>query len=496
MSYSGVFGGVSGATDETHLIPVQPAPTAPIRQTAAPSVMAPAPYRATAVEQPTSIVTPDCADYQYVVSYKPLGRTGTVRAGTPVVAGRKISWDSSIVGADFPKSWVSWRNGNAGDEQARVGLTTATKAFLIGFSLLGPNDGVLYVGAVSTLDVPMEKMQDFLSGLLRTPKRVEPPTLGLVAYAVVPPKAGLPPLPSVREVSYPARIGPTYSVNVARQVAVSAAIAKKEALVAMISGEIFGGLAVRSSQDLIIPGEREVLAALAALSGVPGLTELPASATAAMATLVAEAEAAKSMAPEDGDKAVADVLARIAAMQTAVAGDLSGKRAALAAGAASLAGAQAAASAYAGQARATEAEVRRLVQDKINLVESRPAFTALSAGEKHAVHCIMLTKAAPLIASRVAVAQPRVDALVSISPADFATAVANASVAYDQAISSVDAIFAAATAKAEAIRKQIALDWYARDFHGLPVWMWGAGGAVVLLGGALVVRKLKSKKAT
>jgi hypothetical protein len=440
-------------------------------------------------------VTPDCADYQYVVSYKPLGRTGTVRAGTPVVAGRKISWDPSIVGADFPKSWVSWRNGNAGDEQVRVGLTTATKCFLVGFTLLGPNDGVLYVGAVSTLDVPMEKMQDFLSGLLRTPKRVEPPTLGLVAYAVVPPKAtgGNMPLPSATEVAYPARIGPTYSVYMARAVAVSAAIAKKEALVAMISGEIFGGLAVRSSQDLIIPGEREVLAALAALSGVPGLTELPASATAAMATMVAEAEAAKQMTPEDGDKAVADVLARIAAMQTAVAGDLSGKRAALAAGAASLAGAQAAASAYAGQARATEAEVRRLVQDKINLVESRPAFTALSAGEKHAVHCIMLTKAAPLIASRVAVAQPRVDALVSISPADFATAVANASVAYDQAISSVDAIFAAATAKAEAIRKQIALDWYARDFHGLPVWMWGAGGAVVLLGGALVVRKLKSK---
>ena len=32
-------------------------------------------------------------------------------------------------------------------------------------------------------------------------------------------------------------------------------------------------------------------------------------------------------------------------------------------------------------------------------------------------------------------------------------------------------------------------------FLGLPIWAWGAGGAVVLLGGALVIRKMKSKKA-
>ena len=62
MSYSG---GVFGATDEMHLIPALPAPTAPIRQTAAPSVMAPAPYRAAPsaaklaadAERPTSIVS-------------------------------------------------------------------------------------------------------------------------------------------------------------------------------------------------------------------------------------------------------------------------------------------------------------------------------------------------------------------------------------------------------------------------------------------------------
>lgn len=32
-------------------------------------------------------------------------------------------------------------------------------------------------------------------------------------------------------------------------------------------------------------------------------------------------------------------------------------------------------------------------------------------------------------------------------------------------------------------------------FLGLPIWAWGAGGAVVLLGGALLVRKMKNKKA-
>jgi hypothetical protein len=35
----------------------------------------------------------------------------------------------------------------------------------------------------------------------------------------------------------------------------------------------------------------------------------------------------------------------------------------------------------------------------------------------------------------------------------------------------------------------------AGGFMGLPIWAWGAGSAVILIGGALVVRRMKSKKA-
>lgn len=463
-----------------------------------------------------SIVTPDCAGYQYAVGYKPLPRTGVVKAGTPIVAAKKITWNPTIVGGDFPKSWVTLRNGDAGSirqavdartkaarpsliETSTAFLSTATRCFLIGFSMLGENAGVLYVGAVSTKDVDMEQMQYFLRDLLNTPKRVEPPGFGLVAYAEVPPKRPseivVPTDPVANSVTYPERIGSKYDINTARYVAIAAALSLTEALQVLISGEIFGSLSVASSQTLFIPGEREVLAAIEVLRGAAAFADLPATATTAMASLIAEAQAAKSMPPQDGDKACADILGRISAMQSAVDADLNGKLAALTAGAQALPGAQAAASAYTSNARATETEVRRLVQDKIALTESKPGFTRLTEGEKRAVHCIMLNKAAPLIASRVAVAQPRVDALSAVPPADFAAAVASASASCSQALAAVDTIFADATAQVEAIRAQIALDWYARDFHGLPVWMWGAGGAVVLIGGALVVRKLKSKKA-
>jgi hypothetical protein len=266
-----------------------------------------------------------------------------------------------------------------------------------------------------------------------------------------------------------------------------------EALQVLISGEIFGTLSVATSQTIYIPGEREVLKAIEVLRGAAAFADLPATATTAMASLIAEAQAAKSMPPEDGDKACADILGRISAMQSAVDADLNGKLAALAAGLQALPGAQAAASAYTSNQRKVEEETRQIVQDKIALTESKPGFLRLTEGEKHAVHCIMLNKAAPLIAARTATMQPRVGALLSIPPVDFAAAVASASASCSQALAAVDAIFADATAQVEAIRAQIALDWYARDFHGLPVWMWGAGGVVVLLGGALVVRKLKNR---
>jgi hypothetical protein len=83
MSYSGVF----GATDEMHLIPVQPAPTvAPLRQTAAPSVMAPAPYRAVPIA-PADAVVP--APYRAVPiatpTVAPLRQTSPASVVTPAL---------------------------------------------------------------------------------------------------------------------------------------------------------------------------------------------------------------------------------------------------------------------------------------------------------------------------------------------------------------------------------------------------------------------------
>lgn len=547
MSYSNSRGLGSGVTQKSpppRVPPIMTPAPAPVRQTAAPAVMTPSapalmftpdmsavaagraasappvPYRAAptaakiAHDAAGSIVTAECADYRYVPSYRPMDRAGIVRAGTPVVAGRKISWDPSIVGAAFPRSWVDWRNHNAGTSQlvvdtntrtARPGLpatstallTAETKCFLIGFKMLGTNEGVLYVGAVSTRDVDTEKMQYFLKDLLRTPARVEPLWPALIAYAVVPsvtPESASIFYPPITDsVARPELIGSRYSIHTAKAVAISAAIALKEALVAMISGEIFGGMAVARAPALFIPGESEVLAAVTAIGGAPALAEMPAQLTSAMATMTAEAEAAKSMTPEAGDRAVADVLARLTTMRDALSTDLSGRMAAIAAGVAALPDAQAAAGAYARNSFATEAETRRLMQDKINLVESKPGFLRLSDGEKHAVHCIMLNRAAPIIASRVAVAQPRVDALAAINAADFATTAAGASASYQQALSSANATLSEAIARVEEIRKQIALAWYARDFHGFPVWMWGAGGAAVLVAGAVAVRVMRKK---
>lgn len=534
----------SGVTQRSQL-PITPpkltAPIAPLRLVATPGVMAPAaptalpmskaegaaalaartasaptPYRAGAAERPTSIVTAECADYRYVVGYRPMDRAGIVRAGTPVVAGRKISWNPSIVGADFPRSWVDWRNHNAGTSQlvvdtntrtSRPGLpatssallTAETKCFLIGFKLLGPNEGVLYVGAVSTRDVDTEKMQYFLKDMLRTPARVEPLWPASIAYAAVPPivpgAASVFYPPITESVARPELIGSRYSIHTAKEVAISAAIALKEALVAMISGEIFGSMSVSASPPLVIPGEREVLAAIAAIQKAGTLADLPPSLSTTTAALIAEAEAAKSMDQAEGDAAVAGILTRLASMQSAVMSELEGAVAALSAGVAALPGAQAAASAFTSRASNAQTEIQRLVQDKINSVESKPAFTRLSPGEQHAVHCIMLNKAAPLIAARAAVAQPRIDLLVSIPPADFASVVASANASYGQAIAAAAPVFADALAKVEAIRAQIALDWFSRDFHGLPVWAWGAGGAVLLLGGAVIVRKMSKKAA-
>jgi len=479
---------------------------------------------------PPSIIDAECQEYKYVNTYKPVPRTGIVPAGTPIVAAMKVKWDPSRAGSDFPQSWLTWRGGAASQaDQVRIDTTTrankpglpatstafltgATQVFLLGMSSLGDNVGVLYAGVVSTKDVDMEPMQFFAKSAFKPQPGVRTTTFP-VAYGVVPPggpaadlavsaaliAAGGRMTPVYNQggnfrIAYPGLV-PGRSVNVARQIAVSNAIAMTEGLQILITGGIFGGLAIGASQTLFIPGEREVIAAQAAVGRAASLADLPAALTALAAGLVQEAGAAKSLEPAEGDRVCAEILARLSSTQTSVTGELNTGIAALSAGAAALAGARAAAVAYAGNAGAVEGEVRRKVAEKIAKFESRESFASLAPGEKKAIRCMMQKQAAPLIASRAAVAEPRAAAMAAIDPAVFASQAAAATAAYEQALASVNAVVGEAVARVEAIRKQIALAWYARSFHGLPVWAWGAGGAALLVGGAVAVRVMRKKKA-
>jgi hypothetical protein len=63
------------------------------------------------------------------------------------------------------------------------------------------------------------------------------------------------------------------------------------------------------------------------------------------------------------------------------------------------------------------------------------------------------------------------------------------------AVAELRAAVARASAALDAKEKELGLDWYSRNFYGLPVWAWGAGGAALLLGGAVFVRMRKKKAA-
>jgi hypothetical protein len=464
--------------------------------------------------RPDSIVTAECADYRYVVNFKPIARTGILPAGTPMVGGVKISWDPSSTGVDFPGSWVAERNRSADAERASVDaettrgrpglpatssalLTTAAKAFLIGFAPQGPNSAVLFAGAVSSRDADMESMMRFVKMLLLTGKNVQGGGFGLMAFAVVPKlKAGQAGVaaPSNDYVAYRDRV-PGYSVEDARAMAIAAALSKREALQVMISGEIFGGLTVAKSQDLFLDGEAEVKAAIESVAKAAALAELTAGVAGLASGAVAEAEAAKSLPQEEGDAACAAILDRLAAARDSVSAAMSAELAKLAAGPAALASAQQSVAKFAATAHGAEEEIRRIVAERIAAWEAKPSFQALSPQEQLAVRCIMQNKAAPLIARRTDTAPTRFTAITSIKPDEFAASVAAASQAYAAAQQAATAAISDAIAKAEEIRRIIGLPFYMKSFYGLPVWAWGAGGAALLVGGAVYMRSRRKKAA-
>lgn len=464
--------------------------------------------------KPDSIVTAECADYRYVVNFKPIARTGILPAGTPMVGGVKISWDPSVVGTDFPGSWVAERNRSADSERAKLDaemtrnraglpatssalLTTAARAFLIGFAPQGPNSAVLLVGAVSSRDVDMDSMMGFLKRLLLTGKNVQGGGFGLMAFAVVPKlKAGQVGVaaPSRDYVAYQDRI-PGYSVEDARATAIAAALSKREALQVMISGEIFGGLTVAKSQDLFLDGEAAVKAAIESVAKAATLAEVATGVAGLASGAVAEAEAAKSLPQEEGDAACAAILDRLAAARDSVSAAMSAELAKLAAGPAALASAQQSVAKFTATAHGAEEEIRRIVAERIAAWEAKPSFKALSPQEQFAVRCIMQNKAAPLIARRTDTAATRFTAITSINPDEFAASVAAASQAYAAAQQAATAAISDAIAKVEEIRRIIGLPFYLKKLLGLPVWAWGAGGAALLVGGAVYVRSRRKKAA-
>jgi len=464
--------------------------------------------------KPESLLTTECADYRYVVNFRPLARTGILPAGTPMVGGVKISWDPSVVGVDFPGSWLSAQNASADSERAKLDdemrrnrpglpatssalLTTAARAFLIGYAPQGPNSAVLVVGAVSSRDVEMDSMMGFLKRLLLTGKRVEGGGLGLMAFATVPKLApgqvGSAPV-SGNYVQYKERI-PGYSIDDARAMAIAAALSKREALQVLISGEIFGGLAVAKSQDLFLDGEAEVKAAIESVAKSATLAELTAGVTSLVSGALAEAEAAKSLPQEEGDAACAAILERLATARDSVNAAMSAELAKLSAGPAALATAQQSVAKFAATAHGAEEEIRRIVADRIAAWEAKPSFKSLSPQEQFAVRCIMQNKAAPLVARRTDTAANRFAAITSIKPDEFAASVATASQAYSAAQATATAALSDAIAKVEEIRRVIGLPFYMRSFYGLPVWAWGAGGAALLVGGAVFIRARKKKAA-
>jgi hypothetical protein len=464
--------------------------------------------------KPESLVTADCADYRYVVNFKPIPRTGTLPAGTPMVGGVKISWDPSKVGVDFPGSWVTERNRSADSERAQLDtemkrnrpglpatssalLTAAARAFLIGFAPQGPNSAVLFVGAVSSRDVDMDSMMGFLKRLLLTGKNVQGGGFGLMAFAVVPKlKAGQAGVaaPSRDYIAYQDRI-PGYSVEDARAMAIAAALSKREALQVLVSGEIFGGLTVASSKDLFLDGEAAVKAAIESITKSSTLSELTSGITGLASGAVAEAEAAKSLPQEEGDAACASILDRLSAARDSVNTAMSSELAKLAAGPAALTTAQQSVAKFTATAHGAEEEIRRLVAERIAAHENKPSFKSLSPQEQFAVRCIMQNKAAPLVARRTDTAATRFTAITAIKPDEFAASVAAATQAYTAAQATATAAISDAIAKVEEIRRIIGLPFYMKNFYGLPVWAWGAGGAALLVGGAVYVRSRRKKAA-
>jgi len=464
--------------------------------------------------KPDSIVSAQCADYRYVVNFKPVARTGILPAGTPMVGGVKISWDPAVVGVDFPGSWVSDRNRSADSERAQLDtemkrnrpglpatssalLTTAARAFLIGFAPQGPNSAVLFVGAVSSRDVDMDSMMSFLKRLLLTGKRVEGGGLGLMAFAVVPKlkpgQVGVA-APSKDYVAYQDRI-PGYSVEDARAMAIAAALSKREALQVLVSGEIFGGLTVASSKDLFLDGEAAVKAAVESIAKAASLADVSTGIAGLASGAVAEAEAAKSLPQEEGDAACAAILDRLSAARDSVNAAMSAELAKLAAGPAALASAQQSVAKFTATAHGAEEEIRRIVAERIAAHENKPSFKALSPEEQFAVRCIIQNKAAPLIARRTDTAATRFASITAIKPDEFAASIAAASQAYTAAQSAATAALSDAIAKVEEIRRVIGLPFYMKSFYGLPVWAWGAGGAALLVGGAVFIRSRRKKAA-
>jgi hypothetical protein len=63
------------------------------------------------------------------------------------------------------------------------------------------------------------------------------------------------------------------------------------------------------------------------------------------------------------------------------------------------------------------------------------------------------------------------------------------------AVAELRAAAAKASAALDAKEKELGLDWYLRNFYGLPVWAWGAGGAALLVGGAVFIRSRRKKLA-
>lgn len=466
---------------------------------------------------PPDVRSEQCKDYKYVVTYKPPPEV--IPANVPFVVARRITWNPIKAGTDFIDRWIDSVVKNAGKKIIESDNLTRSqnpslpatspmfagpmRLFLIGFKPMGTNVGYVFVGGISPREITAVKYRGILGSLANVRGMISLPpdaVTVLPAIAAVVPAGGEPGnirLPSRLDVAWSEIriLPPGYSVNTAREVAISAATAAYEALRALISGHIFGGLAVTRSENVRVPGEKELVDALGPIEYAKSLPSLISTIGADAQSSVTTAESiAKTKEASEADSALQSLESSVSSHLDRLVTDLNSKKSKIVDASSQVTRVAEIAAAL----RSDDAKnsVASLVKQKIDSFASRSYFRELTENEKFVVKCIVENEAQKVVGSRVSDLLARAERVETIAGLLTPDRVAEIIAAYDAAIAAAQNEFGKALKKIANIRGQLSLDWWQRHYGPLPVWAWGAIGAVVLVGGAIVIKRSRSSSSS